>query len=64
MRNKSDKALNPDLWENLLCLLDAHDVNFVWVKGHASNVENERCDFLAVNHIKSGELEHDHGYNG
>ena len=47
---KSDKkpALNADLWEKLLALLEKHDVRFVWVKGHAGHPENERCDRLAV----------------
>lgn len=47
---KSDKkpALNSDLWERLLALLDIHKVRFVWVKGHAGHPENERCDELAV----------------
>ncbi|MBR1591596.1 MAG: ribonuclease HI [Ruminococcus sp.] len=47
---KSDgkKALNIDLWEKLLPLLEMHDVSFVWVKGHAGHPENERCDRLAV----------------
>ena len=47
---KSDKkpALNVDLWEQLLPLLEKHKVDFVWVKGHAGHPENERCDRLAV----------------
>ena len=47
---KSDKkpALNDDLWERLLGLLDQHDVSFVWIKGHAGHPENERCDQMAV----------------
>ena len=47
---KSDKkpALNPDLWEILLGLCDYHKVNLHWVKGHASNPYNNRCDELAV----------------
>lgn len=47
---KSDKkpALNVDLWEKLLDLLEIHNVRFVWVKGHAGHPENERCDALAV----------------
>lgn len=47
---KSDKkpALNVDLWEQLLPLLEKHNVDFVWVKGHAGHPENERCDRLAV----------------
>ena len=48
MRNKKDKAVNPDLWEQLLTLCQQHKVEFVWVKGHAGNRENERCDVLAV----------------
>ena len=48
MRNKKDKALNPDLWERLLDLCDTHEVEVNWVKGHAGHPENERCDRLAV----------------
>ena len=47
-QNKKEKALNPDLWETLLNLLDLHEVTFTWVKGHAGHPENERCDELAV----------------
>lgn len=48
---KADKspALNADLWEKLLVLLEKHKVTFEWVKGHAGHPENERCDTLAVN---------------
>ena len=47
---KSDKkpALNPDLWERLLALTDRHEMHYHWVKGHASNEKNNRCDQLAV----------------
>ncbi len=47
---KSDgkPALNPDLWEQLLNLLETHDVEICWIKGHAGHPENERCDALAV----------------
>ena len=47
---KSDKkkALNIDLWEQLLALLEKHKVTFNWVKGHAGHPVNERCDELAV----------------
>ena len=48
MRNKKDKALNPDLWERLLNLCEKHEVEVNWVKGHAGHPENERCDRLAV----------------
>ena len=51
---KSDKkpALNPDLWEELLGLVERHDVHYHWVKGHASNPKNNRCDELAVSEWK------------
>lgn len=54
MRNKKDPALNPDLWEVLLDLINQHQVTMVWVKGHAGNTENERCDELTQEAIKSG----------
>ena len=41
-------ALNPELWDRLLALCDKHEVEFVWVKGHAGHPENERCDQLAT----------------
>ncbi|MBQ9250116.1 MAG: ribonuclease HI [Oscillospiraceae bacterium] len=47
---KSDKkpALNPDLWETLLDLTARHEMHYHWVKGHADNEYNNRCDRLAV----------------
>ena len=47
---KSDKkpALNPDLWDVLLALVQTHEVHYHWVKGHADNVYNNRCDTMAV----------------
>ena len=48
MRNKKEKALNPDLWQRLLELLEVHQVDFQWVKGHAGHPQNERCDQRAV----------------
>ncbi len=52
---KSDgkPALNSDLWEQLLNLLEIHDIEFTWVKGHAGHPENELCDTLATNAIKN-----------
>ena len=47
---KADKkpALNVDLWQELLPLLETHRVSWNWVKGHADNAKNNRCDELAV----------------
>lgn len=57
---KADKspAKNPELWDKLLNLLEIHDVTFHWVKGHAENKYNNRCDELAVSEWKKikGEL--------
>ena len=51
---KSDKkpALNPDLWERLLALTHVHQMRYHWVKGHADNPKNNRCDQLAVAQYK------------
>lgn len=53
MKNKSEPAKNPDLWERVLSLTEYHDVSFIWVKGHAQNPFNNRCDALAVAQSKS-----------
>ncbi len=62
MRNKADKALNPDLWERLLKLLDRHRVTFRWVRGHSGNLENERCDELVRMASAKPDLPPDHAY--
>ncbi len=62
MRNKKDPAVNVDLWERLLVLLDEHNVEFHWVKGHAGHPENERCDRLAVAAAAGEDLAEDEGY--
>ena len=46
-RRKKGRALNPDLWDILLNLLENHQAKFHWIKGHAGHPENERCDVLA-----------------
>lgn len=52
---KADKspALNPDLWEEVLRLIDIHNVTFIWVKGHDGHSYNERCDKLATDFADS-----------
>ncbi|OAB57556.1 ribonuclease HI [Phormidium willei BDU 130791] len=61
-RNKKERAKNPDLWEELLQLCEFHQVEFVWVKGHAGNKENECCDRLAVAAAKETDLPIDEGF--
>ncbi len=62
MRNKKERAQNVDLWERMTVLLEKHQVSFHWVKGHADNPENERCDELARMAIQSGSLLEDEMY--
>ena len=47
---KADKkpALNADLWQRLLELTEVHQMHYHWVRGHADNAYNKRCDALAV----------------
>lgn len=53
---------NRDLWERLVPLLAYHDVRFHWLKGHAGNPENERCDELARNQAALPTLPVDEGF--
>lgn len=53
---------NPDLWQRFLTIYPKHKVKFFWVKGHAGNVHNERCDELAVKAAESDQLAVDEGY--
>lgn len=63
---KADKkrAENVDLWERLLPLLELHECEFEWIRGHNGHPENERCDELAVTAYKAGNLPKDPGYEG
>ncbi len=58
------KIKNPDLWKQLAELLDKHQVQFVWLKGHNGHPENERCDRLAVKaaSVPKHRLHTDQGY--
>jgi ribonuclease HI len=62
MRNKTDYTENYDLWEQLLDLCEKHHVDFVWVKGHAGTLENERCDQLATGAAAGKNLPPDTAY--
>ncbi|MGF1583251.1 MAG: ribonuclease HI [Gemmataceae bacterium] len=53
---------NPDLWERLLAACEDQEVRFVWVRGHSGNVENERCDRLALVALRGTSLDEDVGY--
>ena len=60
--SRQGPALNPDLWAEMLDLSERHQVEFRWVKGHAGDPENERCDELAVAAASGADLERDDGY--
>jgi ribonuclease HI len=62
VKKGTKRVPNADLWEKLLTLFNKHDVEFRWVKGHASSPENERCDELAEATARLPELPHDKGY--
>jgi len=57
-----NKKKNPDLWKRFLLIYRKHRVTFHWVKGHAGNPLNERCDQLAVQAAESGHLKVDEGF--
>ena len=56
-------AKNPDLWDRLLIATEKHEVKLHWVKGHNGDIENERCDQLAVDAANSNNLIDDIGYS-
>ena len=56
------KKKNPDLWIRFLKLYRKHTVKFIWIKGHADNKENERCDELAVKAAEGDNLKIDSWY--
>jgi ribonuclease HI len=59
---RKEPAKNPDLWNDLLNISTKHEVQMVWVKGHASNPHNARCDELAVEARLKDDLPSDEGY--
>ncbi len=60
--SKGGTATNVDLWERLLALCEKHQVEFKWVRGHAGNRENERCDQLSMQFLGQKDLATDEGY--
>jgi ribonuclease HI len=61
-KNKSKPVPNADLWRELLALCQQHTVLFTWVRGHAGNSENERCDVLSNVAARGKNLDIDTGY--
>lgn len=61
-RTNKERAVNIDFWEKLSALCEIHEVTFIWVKGHAGNPENERCDKLSYAALRKKDLPPDEGY--
>tara|TARA_B100001121_G_scaffold225875_1_gene199112 strand:- start:338 stop:811 length:474 start_codon:yes stop_codon:yes gene_type:complete len=61
-KNNFKKKKNPDLWLRFLNVYRKHSISFVWIKGHANNKENERCDYLAVKAAEKNNLKKDVWY--
>jgi len=57
-----NKKKNPDLWIRFLKVFKKHNVIFIWIKGHSENIENERCDYLAVSAAEKSSLKVDSWY--
>jgi ribonuclease HI len=57
-----NKKKNPDLWIRFLKVFKKHNVIFIWIKGHSENIENERCDYLAVSAAEKSRLKVDSWY--
>lgn len=62
MRNKREQAVNADLRGKLPDLCETHGVEFRWVRGHAGDAENARCDQLAVQAVHGQALPVDEEY--
>lgn len=61
MRGREGRAANADLWEALLELCARHEASFEWIRGHAGDRENERCDRLSVIAAQQTDLPEDTG---
>ncbi len=62
LKSNGDPAVNRDLWQELLELTEKLDVRFCWVRGHAGNPQNERCDTLVQQAARGQDLQPDRGY--
>ncbi len=63
-RGRNEPVKNIDLWKRLLKAKEIHQVQFIWVKGHAGHPQNERCDELATSAADHGSLIEDLEFSG
>ena len=64
VNSKKEPVKNKDLWLQLLDAIGSHDITWKWVKGHAGNTENERCDELARSAAEAKPTKADEGFVG
>lgn len=62
VRKRFKKTKNKDLWLRFMEIYPIHQIKFIWIKGHANNLENERCDVLAVEACSCSDLLIDEEY--
>ncbi|MDX1679094.1 MAG: ribonuclease HI [Akkermansiaceae bacterium] len=62
INSKKEPVKNQDLWQRLIRAMQAHKITWKWVKGHAGNQENERCDELANEAVAGSGLLEDEGF--
>lgn len=60
-RGKNEEVKNVDLWKKLIKAAEKHEITYIWVKGHAENPLNERCDKLATSAADGSDLATDEG---
>lgn len=62
--SSKEPVKNQDLWQRLLKAIDGHTIEWRWVRGHTGDIENERCDQLAVAAANGSDLAEDDGFTG
>jgi ribonuclease HI len=62
--SSKEPVKNQDLWQRMLRAIDGHTIEWRWVRGHTGDIENERCDQLAVAAANGGDLQDDAGFDG
>lgn len=62
--SSKEPVKNQDLWQRMLRAIDGHKIEWRWVRGHTGDIENERCDQLAVAAANGGDLQDDAGFDG
>jgi len=62
--SSKEPVKNQDLWQRMLRAIEGHTIEWRWVRGHTGDIENERCDQLAVAAANGSDLQDDAGFGG